>query len=616
MATDLRKPGVYVEESLLLGAPDISAATSVALFVGAAGKGPISYPVLCNSWSDYVLSFGGFDAIQGPGPNPVMYITYLPYAVYSYFQNGGQPAYIYRAVGSSSGAPSENTITDGDVEVDTIVQVQFMAGTDSELGTGRVQITTSSPHDLDDGDMVTTIVQTNTFVNATAGIVRVDDVTYAYFISTDHSDLPATTDTGTASITGEEVFTLQAKSVGTGGNHLGYTVTIVDAPNGVFNLSIYTDTTEVERFQYLTMTGEIPGTRKFDAAINDPYSGSTLVRAAYTDVTLVPASYPNITQLSGGVDPGLPDPATDYTTTAQAAVDVITGPIIVNLVGYTSNPNDVDAFQIPATVNAQTFGDRGDVFVVNDGAKQRLYNESPSAYKTTLSSTLGQNGGDSYVASYTPWLIIPDPKTAGATISVPPGGAVAGVISRVDSTIGVFRAPAGIVAQITNAVGVDTKYSDTDLGDLNTSNINVIRPVQGQGIAIMGARTRKLYGADRYVSGRRTLIYIKESLRRSTQYALFENNDQRLWSSLIMTAERLLRPLWEAGGLRGANATEAYYIKCDDVINTPAMIQAGEVRMEVGVALEYPAEFIVIRVTQFESGGSAAEVIQPVGPTG
>ena len=128
----------------------------------------------------------------------------------------------------------------------------------------------------------------------------------------------------------------------------------------------------------------------------------------------------------------------------------------------------------------------------------------------------------------------------------------------------------------------------------------------------MGARTRKAYGADRYVSARRTLIYIKESLRRSTQFALFENNDQRLWGQLQMTAERLLRPLWEAGGLRGASAAEAYYIKCDSTINTPSVIQSGEVRMEIGVALEYPAEFIVIRVSQVESGAFTAEV-QPRG---
>ena len=33
--------------------------------------------------------------------------------------------------------------------------------------------------------------------------------------------------------------------------------------------------------------------------------------------------------------------------------------------------------------------------------------------------------------------------------------------------------------------------------------------------------------------------------------------------------------------------------------------------MEVGVALEYPAEFVVIRITQFDRGTFTAEV-QPV----
>jgi phage tail sheath protein FI len=124
----------------------------------------------------------------------------------------------------------------------------------------------------------------------------------------------------------------------------------------------------------------------------------------------------------------------------------------------------------------------------------------------------------------------------------------------------------------------------------------------------MGGRTRKTFGADRYVSARRTLIYIKEVVRRSTQFAVFENNDQRLWASLRMSAERILRPLWEAGGLKGSNTNEAYYIRCDDTINTPSVIQSGEVRMELGVALQYPAEFVIIRLTQYDQGSFTAEV--------
>jgi len=125
----------------------------------------------------------------------------------------------------------------------------------------------------------------------------------------------------------------------------------------------------------------------------------------------------------------------------------------------------------------------------------------------------------------------------------------------------------------------------------------------------MGARTRKTYGVDRYISARRTLIYIKEVLRRTTQFAVFENNDQRLWSSLTMAADRILRPLWEAGGLKGANTNEAYYIRCDDTINSPSVIAAGEVRMEVGVALQYPAEFVIIRITQYDRGTFSSEVV-------
>jgi len=177
------------------------------------------------------------------------------------------------------------------------------------------------------------------------------------------------------------------------------------------------------------------------------------------------------------------------------------------------------------------------------------------------------------------------------------------VTSRTDATIGVHRAPAGIIANVTNAIDVDTQFTNTQLGTLNSQNINVIRRVPAQGICIMGARTRKPYGADRYVSARRTLIFIKESLRRATQFAVFENNDQRLWTSLIITAEGVLRPLWEQGGLAGATATEAYFINCNAATNTPVVVAAGEAHMEVGVALESPAEFIIIRVSQ-SSGGT------------
>jgi hypothetical protein len=52
------------------------------------------------------------------------------------------------------------------------------------------------------------------------------------------------------------------------------------------------------------------------------------------------------------------------------------------------------------------------------------------------------------------------------------------------------------------------------------------------------------------------------------------------------------------GGLRGTTPAEAYFVKCDAENNSETDIAAGEVNLEVGVALEYPAEFVLITLSQ------------------
>jgi phage tail sheath protein FI len=52
------------------------------------------------------------------------------------------------------------------------------------------------------------------------------------------------------------------------------------------------------------------------------------------------------------------------------------------------------------------------------------------------------------------------------------------------------------------------------------------------------------------------------------------------------------------GGLRGDTAAQAFYVKCDVENNPNESIAQGEVHIEVGVALQYPAEFVVINLSQ------------------
>jgi hypothetical protein len=546
MPLTYRRPGVYIEESLLVNPADISGAQTVAAFVGVSGKGPINEPTYIESWSDFVTLFGGFAPVENPqtpvAPLGSTVLSYLPYAVYSYFQNGGRAAYIIRSTPTA--------------ETDNGEAAEKVVNTDK----------TPPPSDL-------------------------------------------------------KTFTLTARSVGVWGNDLSYGLVYQgpiqngDVPFALQIIQRHSDgTSEVlETFSGMSMTGTIPGTRRIDAMINDPYSGSRYVLVTEMNSTNYPAEAETPVALTGGVDPNLPTPG-DLNSSAGLLTKV-EGPIMLNIVGYLADalkedqPNQSDSW-VGSSVATSLFPDRQDIFIVNDNAPPRDPREPSSSYLTAISNSnaLGAFSGDSYVASYGPWIIIPNPGQIGKTMSVPPGGAVMGMIARIDATIGVFRAPAGTIAGLSNAVGVQTKFTDSELGALNNDNINIIRSVVGAGMAVMGGRTRKAFGADKYISARRTLIYLKEVLRRSTQFAVFENNDLRLWSALRMSAERILRPLWEQGGLRGANPVEAYYIRCDETTNTPNVIQSGEVRMEVGVALQYPAEFIIIRITQFDRGTFSTEV--------
>jgi hypothetical protein len=52
------------------------------------------------------------------------------------------------------------------------------------------------------------------------------------------------------------------------------------------------------------------------------------------------------------------------------------------------------------------------------------------------------------------------------------------------------------------------------------------------------------------------------------------------------------------GCLRGATNAQAFFIKCDAENNSAQQIANGEVHIQVGVALQYPAEFIVIDLSQ------------------
>ena len=352
----------------------------------------------------------------------------------------------------------------------------------------------------------------------------------------------------------------------------------------------------VERWLDLSM--DPASGRYFEALINDENSGSAYIRAANLNTaTAAPtAGNPDLrrpavqagTALAGGTD-GAAVAAADIGAAVSVFDAVGDRPLTLNLPGH-SGAGVGSAIAWAAA--------RGDVFVVIDPP----IGNTPTQAITFASGLTASSFG----AVYYPWINVADPASSapGAVKTVPPGGAVIGQYATTDATRGVFKTPAGVNNRISGAVGVERRPTGTELDDLNQANVNVIRQLPGAGIVIMGGRTLKVSGSDKYIGVRRTLIYIRSSLINSTRFAIFEPNDERLWLTLRSIIERFLLDLWQRGGLRGESADEAFFVKCDDDLNTPQAVASGEVKVQIGVALQYPAEYIVFTLSQREVGAT------------
>jgi phage tail sheath protein FI len=212
-------------------------------------------------------------------------------------------------------------------------------------------------------------------------------------------------------------------------------------------------------------------------------------------------------------------------------------------------------------------------------------------------------GYDSKMAAlYYPWIEVMNPLTR-RPMMMPPSGHIAGLWSRVDSTRGVHKAPANEV--ILGANGLSFQVTHAEQGELNRVGINCIRAFPGRGIRVWGARTLSSDPEWRYINVRRLFNYISSSIMAGTHWSVFEPNDQRLWSSLTVNIWSFLNRVYRSGALFGANASEAFFVKCDAETNPPDIVEAGQVICEIGIAPVKPAEFVIFRLSQLAGGGGA-----------
>lgn len=194
-----------------------------------------------------------------------------------------------------------------------------------------------------------------------------------------------------------------------------------------------------------------------------------------------------------------------------------------------------------------------------------------------------------------PWGKINDPLT-DTKKTVPTAGHVMGVYARIIESRGVFKAPAGTEAQVRGFLEMETVLTPSNINTLNPIGVVCIVSRPNAGIVIWGARS--LNSTDttmRYVSDGLLNLNIKKSLYQGTQFAVFEPNDENLWSRVNTSCKAFLEMLRQQGALKG-DADEAYYVTVDETNNTDATIAAGQLNIEIGYAPVKPAEFVIIKL--------------------
>ncbi|NEQ29961.1 MAG: phage tail sheath family protein [Leptolyngbya sp. SIO4C5] len=205
-------------------------------------------------------------------------------------------------------------------------------------------------------------------------------------------------------------------------------------------------------------------------------------------------------------------------------------------------------------------------------------------------------------ALYFPRVFIPDPLNDFKLRSVGASGTIAGLYARTDSDRGVWKAPAGTEATLSNVFKLETTLTDAENGTLNPLAINCLRTFPIYGTICWGART--LDGADaigseyKYVPVRRLALFIEETLFRGLKWVVFEPNDEPLWAQIRLNVGAFMNTLFRQGAFQGQTPRQAYLVKCDKETTTQNDIDRGIVNILVGFAPLKPAEFVFIQLQQ------------------
>lgn len=543
--------------------------TSTAGFIGMAEKGKvIGTPEFVTSFADFNRKFGGYLPETTYGE-----FRYLAYAVEQFFANGGSRCYVMRTVASDA-APAS-------------------------VSANGVAITAKNPGKWGNEIKVTAIA-------AVKGKTAVLEVT-----GDDATGKVYTVANGSAFSEGDTIV------IRNNGKVIGYNK-IAMAQGNTITLAApvkedLVDKAPVPKKTLSVCEMNIEVTYKDQVEIYEgvslnigaaSYISKIMAKSELVDVTAAelkdavnplsvftpaPDAEKAVVFLAGGTDGGKKGITDDVfmgvdggpgKRTGLAAFKELNNVSIMAIPGVTS-----PAVQLALVTHCTNTGAS---FAVLDVPQDLVKPNDVLAHREKIDSD--------YAAMYHPWIQIYDALNKKPAY-IPPSGAVCGIYARSDVERGVHKAPANEV--VYNCIGLSCLYNKAEQDVLNPAGVNLIRALPGQGIRVWGARTCSSNSLWKYVNVRRLFIYLEESIKSQTNWAVFEPNDEMLWARVGRTIRAFLRDMWRSGALVGTTEDQAFFVNIGRDTMSQSDILNGRLICEIGVAPSRPAEFVIFRITQF-----------------
>jgi phage tail sheath protein FI len=337
--------------------------------------------------------------------------------------------------------------------------------------------------------------------------------------------------------------------------------------------------------------------------LNDPITGSRYITA--TDLNSasgvgadVPAAVATFTGFSNGSD-GVPT-STEFIGDQAAHTGF-----------YAFDAYDVQLVGCERTDPAITTAalaycaGRGDCMFVGSVPQGFVAAGQAAAYGQSF------QGKKVYGALYGPWILVSDPIGLGDNPMklLPPIGHVMGIYARIETTRGIWKAPAGDEANLLGVLDVEYRLSDTEHTVLvKDGGVNGIRSVPRSGVIVDASRTLSTDTRWLYVNVRLLFNFVKSSLKNGLRWVRQEPNRDTLWDAIrIQTVTPFLMGLWRQGAFGTGTPAQVFTVICDASNNPPDQVDQGNLKVEIYFYPSKPAETIIIIVGQQRSGATASE---------